>query len=158
MPLRTQLPGGGFMVNGITLKGIGKKLAVATATAGLVIAVSGQAQAANYYQSTYDGCASVGGSYNYWQVGTAGGHPLYDTNWDFVIYDNCADGKGAGLYTTYQKWENGSWNYHGYTKLGSDSNGANDTPGYAKSNGYSVRDVKLYVCFVGDGNSCVALF
>lgn len=146
------------MVNGITLKNVHKKLAVAAAAAGLVLAFSGQAQAASYYQRTSDGCASVNGTYNYWQVGTAGGYALYDTNWDFEIWDNCADGKGAGLYTTYQKWENGGWNYHGYTKLGSDSNGFNNTPGYANSNGYSLRNVKLYVCFVGDGNSCVSLF
>ncbi|NEC89291.1 Tat pathway signal protein [Streptomyces sp. SID12501] len=146
------------MINGITLKSVQKKLAVAAAAAGLVMAFSGQAQAASYAQSTYDGCASTYGTFNYWQVGTAGGYALYDTNWDFTIWDNCADGKGAGLYTTYQKWENGAWNYHGYTKLGSDSNGANGTPGYASSNGYSLRDVKLYVCFVGDGSSCVSLF
>ena len=146
------------MVNGITLTSVQKKVAVAAAAAGLVLAFSGQAQAASYYQRTSDGCASVNGTYNYWQVGTAGGYALYDTNWDFEIWDNCADGKGAGLYTTYQKWENGGWNYHGYTKLGSDSNGFNNTPGYANSNGYSLRNVKLYVCFVGDGNSCVSLF
>ncbi|MEH0544191.1 Tat pathway signal protein [Streptomyces sp. B21-105] len=141
------------MVNGITLKSVQKKLAVAAAAAGLVMAFSGQAQAASYQQSTSNGCASVNGSYDYWQVTTG-----YDTNWNFTIWDNCADGKGAGLYTTYQKWENGGWNYHSYTKLGSDSNGANSTPGYANGNGHNVRDVKLYVCFVGDANSCVSLF
>jgi hypothetical protein len=147
------------MTRGISITRTWTRFAVAAAAAaGLVTAFSGQAQAANYYGQTTDGCASVYGSYNYWQVGTAAGQPLYDTNWDFTIDDNCADGKGAGLYTTYLKWENGAWNRHGYTKLGSDSNGANTTPGYANGNGYSLRDVKLYVCFVGDGNSCVALF
>ncbi|ELP68497.1 Tat pathway signal protein [Streptomyces turgidiscabies] len=146
------------MVNGITFRGVKKKIAIAAAAAGLVMAFSGQAQAANYWKSTWDGCASVDGSYNYWQVGSAGGYGLYDTNWNFSVSDNCADGKGAGLYTTYQKWENGGWNYHGYTKLGSDSDGANGNSASVSGNGHNVRDVKLYVCFVGDGNSCVSLF
>jgi hypothetical protein len=143
------------MTRRFSFSGARRKLAVAAAAAGIVVAFSGQAQAATYYQQTSDGCAYVYGDYNWWQVGTAGGYEVFDTSWNFTIWDNCSDGKGAGLYTTYYKWENGSWNWHSYTKLGSDSNGANDTPGYANSQGYSVRDVRLWVCFVGDASSCV---
>ncbi|WP_328475946.1 Tat pathway signal protein [Streptomyces sp. NBC_00377] len=151
------------MARGMPLIGTRKKLAVAAAAAGLVLAFSGQAQAADYEKSTDDGCASVVGAYDYQRVGTAGGYPLYNTSWDFKIWDNCSDGRGAGLFTTYRKWESGEWKYHSLTKLGSDTNGFNGTPGYAKDGrGYNVRDVGLYVCFIEAGgyanwNSCRGL-
>jgi hypothetical protein len=146
------------MVNGITLKGVRKKLAVAAAAAGLVMAFSGQAQATSY-ETYIDGrCGGVRGNYDYLRVGTVGGYPYYSTSWDFEIGDGCTDGKGVGLYTTYNKWEGGEWKWHDYTKLGADSDGNNGVPGYAKGSGSKVRDVALYICFVGDGNSCVSLF
>ncbi|WP_406011094.1 Tat pathway signal protein [Streptomyces sp. NBC_00637] len=145
------------MARRLSFGGTWKKLAVAAASAGLVIGLSGQAQAATYWQSTWDGCASVDGDYSYWKVSNDGGG-VYNTSWNFTIWDNCADGKGAGLYTTFSKWDNNTWTPHGYTKLGSDSDGANGTPGYASGNGYSLKDVRLYVCFVGDPGSCRALF
>ncbi|MEU3612567.1 Tat pathway signal protein [Streptomyces sp. NPDC006872] len=146
------------MARGISFRGTRKKLAVAAAAAGLVIAFSGQAQAADYEATTKDKCAWVGGAYDYYRTGTVSGHPLYNTSWNFTIFDRCTDGKGAGLYTTYWKWENGGWWFHDYTKLGSDSNGNNYDPGYAEGSGSKVDEVKLYVCLVGDKSSCVALF
>lgn len=145
------------MTKGITLKSVRKKVAVVAAAAGLIVAFSGQAQAAEYGNSTKGGCAFAGGDYSYWKSGDVGRYPLYETAWDMTIWDNCSDGKGAGLYTTYQKWEGGQWKYHDLTRLGADTDGNNNTPGYAKGRGHDVRDVQLYACLIGDASSCVTL-
>ncbi|MER5225869.1 Tat pathway signal protein [Streptomyces flaveus] len=131
------------MLHGITLKGVRNKLVITAAAAGLLVSFTGSAHADGGYHEalTKDRCGWAGGSYQYWDTGTAGGHTKYVTVWDFDIARFCGS-KTDSLYTTFWKWNGSSWVWHNYTKIP------------AKGEGHDVRGVNIFLCHVGEPASC----
>ncbi|WP_330300275.1 Tat pathway signal protein [Streptomyces sp. NBC_00503] len=107
-------------------------------------ATSAQAAGGSYSATTTNGCGSASGTYHWYATGSASGKTVYRTDWNFNVYDNCADGKAVSLYVKYNKWDGSKWVYHtsSYNKLDSSGSSTN------------VADVRIFVCLVGDGNSC----
>ncbi|MFJ3927238.1 hypothetical protein [Streptomyces sp. NPDC090022] len=135
---------------------LGKKSAVTAAVAGaMVLALPSVAHAAWeggwHTGSLRDGCGSATGTYHWEWIGEADGKPLFNTRWDITPYDSCGnDGRKVGIYAKYWKWDK------------DDKRWLNKTHTYNAQlkntdKGYNVRDVQLFVCKVGDGNSCVPL-
>ncbi|WP_328560584.1 hypothetical protein [Streptomyces coelicoflavus] len=124
-----------------TARGVG----IAAAGASVLVAFAGPAHAGGgyYTASTPDGCGKAAGYYYYDYVAHRQGRATYNTRWDFNLQHRCS---GAhSLYATYSKWTGSKWDYsHStkYTRIG------------AKSKGYNVADVMIYVCEIGKPSTC----
>lgn len=130
------------------LRTIAQRLAIATASAGMLLTFTGTAEAADrpYYADTQNGCASAEGTYNWYEAGKVAGKKYYDTYWAFNITNLCS--KDAAMYVKYWKWNGSIW--VDYTKTFHKIPAAGD--------GHYVADVQIFICQVGDGDSCGGLY
>ncbi|MFJ7208270.1 hypothetical protein ACIQWR_32675 [Streptomyces sp. NPDC098789] len=128
---------------------LARKVTMAVAAAGLVIGAAGAAQASGGAVSgkTVGACGEASGNYQWFQTGSAGGSPLYKTQWTLTTKDNCADGKGVELRVSYRYWQNGAWR--------DDHMDRTKNPVLkSKGTGADVKDVTIWVCLKGDDKTC----
>ncbi|MFD9391017.1 hypothetical protein ACFWBB_09840 [Streptomyces sp. NPDC060000] len=122
--------------------------ALGAALAMGAVASPAHASGGNYYGITRDSCGVAQGTYHWYATTVYNGKQAYKTDWDILVSDRCsADSNSEGLYTKYTKWNGSSWASDGdYHRLNDLSNKASD-----------VADVSLFVCHVGNRDSCVKL-
>ncbi|MFF3201006.1 hypothetical protein [Streptomyces sp. NPDC002962] len=131
------------------LKGTRRILATAVTAVGLLAASTGGAHAAGgtFSGRTADGCGAASGTYHWYETTVYNNKQAFKTDWDMAVVDHCsADGVAESLYTKYSKWNGSAWvSDNKFHKIASSGTGTN------------VADVRLYICHVGNGNSCVML-
>ncbi|WP_330288857.1 hypothetical protein [Streptomyces sp. NBC_00576] len=132
-----------------TFKGTRRILATAVTAVGLLAAFAGSAHASGgtFSGRTENGCGTASGTYHWYETTMYNGKQAFKTDWDMSVVDHCStDNVSESLYTKYSKWNGSSWaNDNKFHKIAASGNGTN------------VADVRLYICHVGDGNSCVEL-
>ncbi|MFF6804017.1 hypothetical protein [Streptomyces sp. NPDC012616] len=131
------------------IKGALRLLATAVTAAGLLVTFTGTAHASGgtFSGRTANGCGTASGTYHWYETIQYNGKQAYKTDWDMAVVDHCSsDGVSEGLYTKYSKWNGSAWANDGKFHKIKPADHAKD-----------VADVRLYICHVGDADSCVML-
>ncbi|WP_329218340.1 hypothetical protein OG352_18830 [Streptomyces sp. NBC_01485] len=130
-------------------KGTRRILATAVTAVGLLVAFTGAAHASGgtFSAETRDGCGKASGTYHWYETVKYNNKQAFKTDWDMTVVDRCStDERSESLYTKYSKWNGVAWTNDGkFHKIASSGNGKD------------VADVRLYICHVGNGDSCVEL-
>ncbi|MFF1487513.1 hypothetical protein ACIGZH_33875 [Streptomyces sp. NPDC058319] len=127
-------------------KGATRAAGIVLAGAALAVGLSGSAQAAGGKYSAYTKspeCAYATGTYYWYSAATYNGKRAYNTQWNFQIGRISCN--NVSLYTKYNKWDSGKkkWvSQSSYKRINSSGTGS------------AVADVRIFVCEVGNANSC----
>jgi len=131
------------------LRTVAQRLAIAVASAGMLLTFTGTAEAAGgrYNAMTQDECTWAQGTYNYYEAGEAAGKKYYDTYWAFdIVKSSCSP--DVSMYVKYKKWNGKSW--VDYTKTFHKLVAAGDS--------HYVADVQIFLCNVGSERSCGGIY
>ncbi len=126
---------------------IGRQVALVTVTAALTVATAqAPASASPQWQidgSSYSGCASASGDYQYKRTGSHGGRDAYEAWWSLKVYRSSCD-TTAHLQTRFDYWNasTGLWVDTGW-KTGATAPGDYDSVG---AHYRDVANVRFQVC------------
>ncbi|WP_439681757.1 hypothetical protein [Embleya sp. MST-111070] len=130
---------------------ISRTIAVAAASAGLVLSLTGSAQAnsggGSYSARLANECGSTSGTYHWKDSTVYNGKKSFKIDWDFDLSDLCStNGYAVSLYRKYAKWTGSAWvndgKFHKIAASGAET---------------KVADVYIYLCEVGRPAGCVGI-